>query len=188
MQAAGGIDDQHVAAGVDGLAAGFFGQAFDSWAGVVAFADFAFVNVGLDRLGDNFELLARSGAIDVHRNQQRAMPTLLQPVRQFAGRRGLAGTLQARHQDYGRRLRGEFELGGVPAQSLDQFVAQNLDDLFARRKGSQQLLADGLGPNVVDELLYDLEIDVRFEQSQANLSERLADVFFGDACLDREGS
>ena len=75
MQTAGSINDQHVTAGVDGLAAGFFGEAFDRRR--VGFDDLAFVNLRLDRLRDNLELLARRGTIHVHRNQQRPMPAIL---------------------------------------------------------------------------------------------------------------
>ena len=49
---------------------------------------------------------------------------------------------------------------------LDQFIADNLDDLLARRQRRRHLLADGLGLNVIDELLDDLEIDVGFKQRQ----------------------
>ena len=151
MQTAGGVDDEHVAAGVDGFAARFFGQTLDGRG--IGLADFAFVDVGLDRLRDDFQLLARGGTIDVDRNQQRAMAALLQPVRQLAGGRRLTGTLQAGHENDGRRLRGKLQLGRVFAQDLDQFVAHNLDDLLAGRERGHHLLADRLRPDVVDQLL-----------------------------------
>ena len=102
VQAAGGVNDQHIRTGVDGLAARFLGQTLDR--GGIGLAHFAFVDVGLDRLGNDFKLLAGGGTIDVNRNQQRTMPALLEPVRQLAGSRGLARTLQAGHQHHGRRL------------------------------------------------------------------------------------
>ena len=49
MQTAGGVDDQHVAASVDGLAAGFLGEAFDG--GRVGFFDVTFdAKMPLDKL------------------------------------------------------------------------------------------------------------------------------------------
>ena len=42
-----------------------------------------------DRLGNDLQLLARGGAVDVHRHQHGPMPALLQPVRQLARRGGL---------------------------------------------------------------------------------------------------
>ena len=61
-------------AGVDGFAARFFGQSLDSRR--VGLADFAFVDVGLDRLGNDFQLLARRGTIHVNGNQQGTMSAL----------------------------------------------------------------------------------------------------------------
>ena len=138
-------------AGVDGFAARFLGQALDGRS--VGFAHFAFVDVGLDRLGHDFQLLAGRGTIHVNRNQQRTMAAILEPVRQLAGGGGLTGTLQAGHQHDSRWLRGELQLGGVAAQNLDQFIAQNLDDLFGGRKRGRHLLADGLLLDVIDQLL-----------------------------------
>ena len=151
VQTAGGVDDQHIAAAVDGFAARFLGQALDG--GRVGFADLAFVDVGLDRLRHDLQLLARGGAIDVDRDQQRTVSAVLQPVGQLAGGGGLTGTLQAGHQDDGRRLRGELQLGGVFAKNLDQFVADDLDDLLAGRQRGQHFLAHRFRLDVVDELL-----------------------------------
>ena len=115
------------------------------------------------------------------------MSAILQPVRQLAGGGGLAGTLQAGHEHDGGRLRGELQLGRVFAENLDQFVAHDLDDLLARRKRGHDFLADGLGLNLVDELLDDFEVDVGFEQREADFAQRLLDIFFGEDGLSAEG-
>ena len=128
VQAAGGVHDDHVAAAVDGLAARFLGQALDRRG--VGFAHLAFVEVRLHRLGDDLQLLARRRAVDVHAHQQRTAAALLQPGRELARGGGLAGALQAGHQNDGGRLRGEPELGSVFAQERDQLVAHDLDDLL----------------------------------------------------------
>ena len=47
VETPGGIDDEHVAAGVDRFAPRFFGQPLDGRR--IRFADLAFVKVGLDR-------------------------------------------------------------------------------------------------------------------------------------------
>ena len=106
VEAAGGVHDEHVAAGVHRFTPRFFGQPFDRRS--VCFSNFALVNLRLDRLRHNCQLLARGRAIDVHGNQQRTMAAVLEPVRQLARGRGLAGTLQASHQHHGRRLRGKL--------------------------------------------------------------------------------
>ena len=82
VEAAGGVNDEHVAAGVHGLAAGFLGQAFDS--GGIGFADFALVNLRFDGLRYNFQLLTGCRTVYVDRNQQRTMPSILEPVRQLS--------------------------------------------------------------------------------------------------------
>ena len=52
----------------------------------------------------------------------------------------------------------------VFAQNLDQLIANNLDDLLARRKRGRNLLADSLRLHLIDELLNNFEVDVGFEQ------------------------
>src|SRR5207249_403888 len=51
-------------------------------------------------------------------------------------------------------------------------------DLLARRERSRHLLADGFLLNVVDELLYNFEVDVSLKQRQADFAERFLNVFF----------
>ncbi len=44
-----------------------------------------------------------------------------------------------------------FSLAVSLAEGLDQFVADDLDDLLAGREGSQHFLSDGFGLDVVDQ-------------------------------------
>ena len=184
VQAAGGIDDEHVAGVVDGLAARFLYQPLHGRG--VGLLDLAFVEVRLDGLGHHFQLLARRGTIDVHRNQHGTMAALLEPVRQLARSGGLAGTLQARHEHDRRRLRGELELGGVFAKDGDQFVANNLDDLLGGRERGHHFLAQRLLADVVDQFLDDLEVDVGFQQRHADFFQRFADVLFRQRALSAQ--
>ena len=48
-------------------------------------------------------------------------------------------------------------------------------------------LTDGLGANLVDELLDDLEVDVGLKQGEANFAQRLVDVLLGERGLSAEG-
>ena len=64
---------------VSSFASRFFGQALDGRG--FRFGDFALINLRIDRLCDNFQLLARSRAIDVHGNEQRTMAAIFEPVR-----------------------------------------------------------------------------------------------------------
>src|SRR6202166_333184 len=117
MQTSSSIDDQHIAAGDDRLPARLSYEALDRSS--VGLARFAFVNLSLHRLRHNFQLLTRGRTVNVNRNQQRTVPASLEPVRQLAGRCGLAGTLQSGHEHDGRWLRCELNARRVFAESLD---------------------------------------------------------------------
>jgi hypothetical protein len=56
----------------------------------------------------------------------------------------------------------------------------DLNDLLAGLNALDDLLADGLGFDAVDEIASDLEIDIGFEQGEADVAEGIADIFFGD--------
>src|SRR5439155_22189480 len=99
--------------GVDSFAARFFGQTLHRCR--IGLANLTFVVVGLNRLSNYFELLARRWAVDVHGNQQWTMPTVLEPVCQLARGGGLAGSLQSRHEYDGWWLGGKFQFCRVAA-------------------------------------------------------------------------
>ena len=149
MQAAGGIHDEHVAAGVHRFTPRFFGQPFDRRS--VCLSNFALVNLRLDRLRHNCQLLPRRRTIDVHRYQQRPVSAVLQPVCELAGCGGFAGTLQSSHENDRGRLRSKFHFRGIVSENLDQFVANDLDDLLAGRKRAHDFLAQGFVLDLVDE-------------------------------------
>ena len=106
------------------------------------------------------------------------MAVLLQPFREFSGRRCFTGTLQTDEHDDRRRLRREIDPDVRPAEHLDQFVANDLHDLLAGTQALQHFLAQRLGLHGVGELLDDLEIDVRFQQRDPDFFQRLFDVQF----------
>jgi hypothetical protein len=84
-------------------------------------------------------------------------------------------------------LRGELQAGGVPSQSLDQFIAHDLDDLLTRRERGRHLLADSFFLNALDELLYDFEVDVGFEQGQPDFAQSVLNVLFVEDSLPAQG-
>ncbi len=84
MEAAGGVDDERVAAHDDGFAARFFCQALDqSCAGGFALL-IALVEARFNLLGDDFELFARGGAVDVDRDEHGTVTALLEPGGELA--------------------------------------------------------------------------------------------------------
>src|ERR1039458_10208476 len=142
---------------------------------------------GLHGLGDNLELLAGGGTVDVDRDQHGAVAALLQPCREFTGGGGFTGALQSGHEDDGGRLRGEFESRRVFAEEGDELVAHDFDDLLGGRKGSEDFSADRLDADVLDEVGDDIEVDVSFEQGYSDFTQGFGDVFFSERALTAEG-
>src|SRR6266568_1492579 len=183
VETAGSVDDERVAGHVASLAPGFLSQSLDKRrASGLAFL-IAFIESSFDGFGNNFQLLARGGPVNVDRDKHGAVTALFEPRRELAAGRGLTGTLQTGHQDHGGRLRGEFEAGCVFAEEFDQLIANDLDDLFGGRERSKYFGANGLGANVLDELAGNVEVYVGFEQGYANFAEGFADVFFRERAL-----
>lgn len=52
----------------------------------------------------------------------------------------------------------------------------DLDHLLAGADGLEDLFADGLGADGLDEVACDLEIDVGFEEGEADVAEGVADI------------
>ncbi len=115
------------------------------------------------------------------------MTTLFEPRGEFAGGGGFAGALQAGHENHGGRLGGEVEARGVFAEQGDQLVAHDFDHLLGGRKRGEHFGADGLFADVLDEVGDDLEVDVGFEQRDADFAQRLGDVFFSERALAAKG-
>ena len=174
VQAAGGVDQQDVAAGLPGFAERGAGEL-----GGLGFFGRSFVDRELDVAGDDAQLLARGGAVNVDGNHQRAVAVFRQPARELSGGGGLAGALQADDQHGGGRLIGHPQLGLMAAERLDHLVADDLDDLLGGREGGEHFLAHGFFLDVLDELLDDAEMDVGFEQRHADLAQRGLHVFGG---------
>ncbi len=147
----------------------------------------AFVEFCLDGFGDDFELLACGGAVDVDRDEHGAVTALLEPCGQLAGGGGFAGALQAGHQNDRGRLRGEFEAGRIFAEHGDQLVAHDFDHLLGGGERGEDFSADGLDADVLDEVADDVEVDVGFKQGYANFAQSFSDVFFSERALAAEG-
>ena len=107
---------------------------------------------------------------------QKRMPALAgQPTPQLGGRRGLARTLQSDQQHYLRPGGGGREPRAGLAEELQQFVANDGDDLLGRGEAVEHRPFGGPIANPIDEGLDDLEVDVRLEQRQPDLPQRTLD-------------
>jgi hypothetical protein len=97
------------------------------------------------------------------------------------GRSGrLARALQAHHQDDDRRDGIEVEVGHGAAQHLDQVIVDDLDDHLARRDRADDVCADCLGADGVDEFAHDGQRHVGFEERGANFTQGRVDVGLGE--------
>ena len=108
-----------------------------------------------------------------------ALRALAQAIGDLGRGGGLAGALQADHQDDDRRDGPEIEIGDGAAQHLDQVVVDDLDDHLARRDRADDVGADRLRPDLVDELADDRQGDVGFEQGGPHLAQGRVDIGLG---------
>ncbi len=119
-EAAGGVDDEDVAAEVAGFAEGFASEAEDFGGAVLLVrGELAFVEVDAGGFGDDGELLAGGGAVDVDGDEHGAVAALFEPLGELGGGGGFAGALEAGHEDDGGGLGGGFEFGDVAAEEGD---------------------------------------------------------------------
>jgi len=138
-------------------------------------------------LREDLKLVDGGGALDVARDDERAIAAFLEQLAELDGRGGLARAVEADHQDLERPRGGE--VGGAFAEETDQFVVDDLDDLLAGGDALEDLLADALLLYALDEVACDLEVDVGGEERGAHLLERLRQFLgkFADAAEVAEG-
>ncbi len=74
----------------------------------------------------------------------------------------------------GRPLKARRE--SPRAHERDELLVDDLHDLLGRREALHDLGAQGALLHVAHELAHDLEVDVGFEQRQADLAHGLVDV------------
>ena len=89
----------------------------------------------------------------------------------------LPGALEAGEQDDRRRPPRERELRAAGAHERGQLLVHDLHDLLAGGQALLDFLADRALADALDELLDDLEVDVRLEQREADLAHRARDRF-----------
>ena len=127
------------------------------------------------------ELVLGGGAVGVGGGEERMLSLLGVHAGQLGRRGGLARALEAHQHDDGGRGGSHGQAMPAAAQELDQLVVDDLDHLLGRRQGFQDVLADRLAPDGVDEGPHDLEVDVGLQEGHADLAQRLLDVVLGEA-------
>ncbi len=165
MQPARGVDDDDVAA--DGP--GFGERALGARHRIHLAGRIVHSHARL--LRDDRQLLDGGRAPNVGRNDDRMASLFRQPLRELAGRRGLARALQAEHQDHARPRRRFLQPALGIAEQREQLIPDDLDDLLRRVQTLLNLAIHRAIAHAIDECLDDLEVDVGFEQRQADLAK-----------------
>ena len=125
-------------------------------------------------------------SLEVGCDEQRGVTLVLEPHAELAGQGGLAGTLQTDEHDDRRRVLGELDGAGLPAEDLDELLVDDLDDLLSGVEslvdlGTERPLADR-----ADETLDHRQRDVGVEQRRADVAQRRIDVVLGQPTLATE--
>jgi len=107
----------------------------------------------------------------------------LQPLRELARERRLAGALEAGQHDDRRRVLRVPDEPGLAAEDVDELLVDDLDDLLGRVQRLADLLARGPLLDRADEGLDDRQRDVRLEQRDPDLAGRRVDVGVGQPAL-----
>ncbi len=129
----------------------------------------------IDLLAQNFQLLDRSGSVDISRHQQGALSLFAQAQGQLASHCRLACALQAHQHNHCGRLAGKIERGWL-AEQIDQFVVDDFDHLLSRGQAVHHLDADGSLFDAPDKIFDDFEVYIGFQQGQAHLAQGRVDI------------
>jgi len=182
-QTAGGVDDHHVATGAAGLGQGSGGDhhriADARRDHIVGGGVHRHVHLG----GQGAQLGDGSGPLKVGTDQHRVAALGLEPAGQLGRVGRLAGTLKAGHQHDGRRLGGEADADRFTAERGGELLVDDLDDLLSGVERPGQLLAHRPLADAALQRLDDGQVDVGFQQRQADFSQHLVDVGLGELPL-----
>ena len=128
---------------------------------------------------DGFELLDRARTIDVKGGDEDLFAFFVRElIGKFPRGRGLAGALKAEQQDGSQPTFLKDKATLLFAKKGLDLVVNDLDDHLGRVDLVVHVLPDGFLLYVVHESLDDLEIDVRFQQGDANFLQHVIHVLF----------
>ena len=181
-EAAGGVVDDDVAAGLLGF--GFGGLADVDRVGAL---DVEYRNA--DLFAENAQLLDGGRALHVRRNHQRLLAIVLEPACELGAGGRLARALKPAHDDLGRTALGPKNRFLVVVHQRDELVVARLDELLPGADGVRltvlfhpglDRVADRLFLHACEEGLGDPEFDVGFQQTESDFAESGIDVLGGE--------
>ena len=134
----------------------------------------------------DLKLVHRIGALQITGNQQGAVPLGLQPTGELSGKGGFTRTLQTGEHDHSRRFLGKPDGTNLSAQDADELFVDDLDDLLRWVEGTADLNTAAALLDSGDELLDHPEVDICFQQGNADLPHCGVDVLLRESSLRPE--
>ena len=134
-------------------------------------------------LADHVQLFDCSGSLKVSGDQHRLDAFFFQQLRKLATSCRLTTTLQPAEHDDGGAFAFQVQRRIDRAQDVDQFVIDDLDQLFMRPQTEQNPLAEGFLGHVSHEVLDDRIAHIGFEQRFLNDLQTVAHIAFGQLAL-----
>ena len=177
MQAAGGVDDDHVAQMVDGVLHALPGY-LDRVRTVMA------VHPHAHLVAERLQLIGGGGTIHVAGDEQRVVVLAFQQVGQLGRSRRLARALQAHEHDDVGNAAAEFDAAGaLLSEQVRELVEDDLHHVLRRGERIEHLGGEAALLGLGDEFLDDLEVDIGLEQRQADFAHGGVDILFGQLAL-----
>jgi len=131
-----------------------------------------------------FQLFDSCRTIDVRRHHHdRLFLTLFKEARQLAHGSGLAGTLQARHENHCRRRCIQRQVLIGRAHHGFQFGLDDLHEGLARRQALGHLATDGTLLDLGHEVLDHWQRHIGLKQGHAHFAQRVLDIVFTELGL-----
>ena len=171
VQPARGVDDDDV--GV--LTVGFLQALLRDLHGILALGP----DGNPDLASQGAELLDRGGALQVGRDQQRALALGLEVGRDLRAGGRLARALHAGHHDHRRAARSPPSSNGavLAAERHGELLVHDLHHLLAGREALHDLFGERSLADPRQEVVGHLERDVGLEQRGAHIGQRVVDLF-----------
>ena len=176
VQAAGGVDNQHIPLVVAGVIDSFPG-GFHRILGTL------FKHGHLHLLAHHLQLLDGGRTVNVTGGQHGLFALLRQIPGQLGGHGGFARALQAAEHIHRQRRGRPGQPGILPTHQLGHFLADDLDHLLPGGEGGQDFLAHAPLGDLLDEVLGHGIVDVGLQQRHAHLAHAFLHVLLGQLAL-----
>jgi hypothetical protein len=173
LEPTGGIEEEGVAVLGPGMVERFAGQP--EQIGFTAAQE----DGDIELTPQCFELIHGGRAMEVGGDQERLSSLFQEEAGEFAGGGGFTGAVETHHENAGR-IPAELDGGVGRAKEIDHFILNDFDDLLTGLDALNDFLPQSLGFDLFDKIAGNLELDISFEQSHADLAQGVADVGLGD--------